>query len=58
MPILRPANIEGKVHSVLVNGKPERGIATERVQSIKVSYEGFEGDAISLHIPSQRIYEI
>lgn len=44
MSILRAANIEGKVHSVLVNGKPDQGLATERIHSVIVSYEGFEGD--------------
>jgi hypothetical protein len=44
MPILRPTKIEGKVHTVLVNGKPDQGIATERVGTVNVSYEGFEGD--------------
>ena len=44
MPILRPTKIEGKVHTVLVNDDQESGLVTERVGSVKVSYEGFEGD--------------
>ena len=47
MPILRPTKIEGKVHTVLVNGDPASGLVTDRVNSVKVNYAGFEGDSHS-----------
>lgn len=47
MSILRPTGIVGKVDAVLVNGKPDEGIATERTGSATVSYAGIEGDGHS-----------
>ncbi len=44
MPILRPTKIEGVVHSVLVNAKPDAGLATRKVGTANVSYDGLEGD--------------
>lgn len=44
MAILRPTKIEGKVHTVLINGTPDKDITTTRVGSVNVSYAGFDGD--------------
>jgi hypothetical protein len=44
MPILRPTGIEGIVQSVLVNAKPDQGLATRKIGSANVTYEGLEGD--------------
>jgi len=47
MAILEPTSIEGVVRSVLINGNADSGLATQQVGSVKVSYEGFEGDSHS-----------
>jgi len=44
MAILNPTQVVGQVHIVLVNGRPDAGLATERVGSAKLSYAGLEGD--------------
>ncbi len=47
MPILRPTKISGRVETIGVNRDPEKDLSTERVDTIAVSYEGFEGEAHS-----------
>lgn len=44
MPVLRPTKIVGRVDAIAVNRDLETDLSTERVESIPVTYAGFEGD--------------
>lgn len=43
--MLKPTKICGRVEAVLVNSDRERSLASERLQSVRVGYEGFDGEA-------------
>jgi len=47
MAILRPTEIIGRVETLAVNRDPDTDISTQRVDSIPVTYAGFEGDSHS-----------
>ena len=44
MPILRPTKIVGRVETIAVNRDLGTDLSTEKVDSVPVSYAGFEGD--------------
>lgn len=44
MSILRPTKISGRVETIAVNRDTETDLTTERVDSVPVTYAGFEGD--------------
>ena len=44
MAILMPTKISGSVSTVLVNGAPDKGIATSSVGSVDATFEGLAGD--------------
>lgn len=43
--MLKPVKPIGRVEAVLVNGDRDTSLASARVESVKVSYAGFEGEA-------------
>lgn len=47
MPILRPTNIQGRVEAVLVNPDRDATLEKGRVDEVRATYEGFEGDCHS-----------
>ncbi len=44
MPILRPTKITGRAEAIAINGDLKTDLSTERVESVPVTYAGFEGD--------------
>ena len=44
MTLLQPTKIEGRVEALLTNPDRRRGLEKSRVHSVKVTFEGFEGD--------------
>ena len=47
MPILKPTGLAGRVDAVLINTDGERDLTTSRLERVKVTYAGFEGDSHS-----------
>ena len=43
--MLKPSKIRGCVEAILINRDRNRSLASERVRSIEVTYEGFKGEA-------------
>jgi hypothetical protein len=44
MPVLMPSGITGTVEMLLAGQKPETGLVTSQVTSLKAGYDGLEGD--------------
>ncbi|MDJ0957558.1 MAG: hypothetical protein QNI91_11890 [Arenicellales bacterium] len=45
--MLKPSKIRGCVDAILINRDRDKSLASERVESIEVNYEGFKGEAHS-----------
>ena len=43
--MLKPSKIRGCVDAILINRDRDKSLASERVENIEVSYEGFKGEA-------------